>query len=183
MDDLRKDWKAVKAKDRRRPAKLKKAQESPLDLHDCWAAVKGQRFPPIGYMIHWPHATVFAIFKYAITSKYKARDGVYFKAVYQGVLWKTPGYKVDPYDVPKGVDGIPRSMLCFTQEEVERKIERERRGFIYRLAQELPRQVHALEEAARQLKYTQETIRLVSDDPLPYDVLAKLPRKPSKRVT
>jgi hypothetical protein len=162
----------VRAKGRRRAIPPKQ----PL------AAVKGQKYPPYGYVVRWNDPSAIAIFKYAITGKYKAHEGVYYRAEYRGIFYKTPGYAIARYDIPKNLDGLSRHDICFTMEEVERYITRHRMGHLHKHYYVMQKLNHEMETIANSMKWTADVLRSLGNDQIPSEILAKIQRRASKRV-
>jgi hypothetical protein len=181
VDGLGADWKAVKAKGRRRPVKH---SPSPVpDIHEDWLAVKGGKHPAYAYIVRWEYPTsALMIFKMAITSKRRTREGVFYQTRYVGIFYKPSGFKVDRYDKPYEGGPLPRCMLCFTLEDVERSIEAHRRNHIDQLWSQMRRLNASLVETANSLKHTEDALHIMRQDPVPSYVLETLPRKASKRL-
>lgn len=169
----------MKPKGRRR---AEPRAQAATDIHEDWAAVKGSKHPPYGYIVKWEYPTAIVIFKMAILGKRRLSHGVVYKARYVGIFFKTPGLKIDKFDLPSG-EAYDRHVISFTQEEVARHIEYNRRHHIDRLFHEMRRFNSAMEEVARQLKSTEEFLLHVREDPIPGYVLEGLPKKESKRLT
>lgn len=170
----------MRAKGRRRPIPPK--QPPVEDLHECWAAVKGQKFPPFGYVVRWNDPTTIVVFKYAITGKYRDGNHTAYRAEYRGIFYKTHGYVISRFDILKSLEGVPRHDICFTLEEVERYIERHRMGHINKHHYMMQKLNHEMETISNSMKYTSDVLRSLGDHPIPRHVIEKLPRRVSKRV-
>ena len=178
MSELRADWRTIRAKGRRRPVTAKAAQVD--DLHEDWAAVKGGKYPPYAFIVRWSYCDL-VIFKMYVTGKGRTRDGVFYRAQYAGVLFKTPGATIIRGDTP-GSDNYSRDVLCFTDEEVAKAIEHGRVNVVGDHVQEMRRINSAIAELSGRLQELEKALDWARKDHLPTRIWNELPKKPSKKL-
>lgn len=175
MDDLEADWKAV-----RRP-KRPKRKDTPFDLHEDWIAVKGGKYPPFAFIIRWRDPRQMAVFRMAITGKRRVDGGTFYQVVYHSLVFKTPGTRLYKSEVPDDTH-YERCQLCFSRAEVEREIQDYRMQHISTIQIEVKRLAYLAEDVMNKLKGFDEFIANVRSDPIPLNVLRKIPSKPSKKL-
>jgi hypothetical protein len=180
VNQLRADWQAIRAKGRRRPVGAKTGQIP--DLHEDWAAVKGDKYPPYAFLVQWFSATELTIFKMRVMGKGRSRDGVRYRVQPAGVFFRSPNSKFRLSDMPPANDSYPRHLLCFTQEDVTKAISRARSDILGDLAREHRRINAAMRELSERLKDLEGALDEARKDPLPERLLKTLPRKASKRL-
>jgi hypothetical protein len=177
--ELTEDWKAVKGTSPREPRTLK--TKPVTDLHEDWAVLKGSKYPPYAYLVVWERPDTIAIFKMAILGKSKTKYGVAYKARKSRTLYVTPGAEKDR-DYQAHYPSYTRHDLCFTREEVEKRISELRQNHVYQAGYEIRRLVTVIEAAQQQLAWYGGTMKDIANDPVPYETLRKIPNRASKRL-
>lgn len=184
MNQLRSDWRVIRAKGRRRPAKSAQVD----DLHEDWAAVKGGKYPPYAFIVRWSSPAELVIFKMYVIGKSRTRDGVFYRAQYAGIFFKTSGASTLSVRPLHGAEEYARSVLCFTNEEVAKAIEQGRVNVIGDLVHEMRRINSAIGELSGRLRELEKGLdgpRRALDEArraqIPEHLWKELPKKVSKR--
>jgi hypothetical protein len=177
VEDLRADWKAIRAKGDR--PKKRKHVDIPDALHEDWIAVKGGKHPPYAYIVKWEYPSAIVVWKMAIMGKARINGISCYRVRCAGLLYKSPGYKVYGMDRP-GNGKYERTQLCFTREEVEQNIEGHRRWHLDSGGRQMRKLADLLEDTLHQMKGMGAYMEALAEDPVPLNVLGKIPSKRSR---
>jgi hypothetical protein len=128
-------------KRRRAPVKAK-----PLDLHEDWAAVQG--LPPYVFWLDWPYPSNYALMRLCVLGKCK---GGYVLKI-DKFLFKTREYERDRWRKGETFT-LPASYVCFTQRQLERKINDHLKHHNSDAGREIRRLAMCMEDMQKQMAF------------------------------